>query len=81
MLIRMTAAWTGICCSDPLSVYVLIRAARLTQRLVKEGGSFTINVPHAISRRRSPTGFRPDRRQVPGEPRMHRAARRAARRP
>lgn len=41
----MTAAWTGIVCSDPAMVYVSIRPERYSYELVKKSGEFVINVP------------------------------------
>ncbi|MBR1840770.1 MAG: flavin reductase family protein [Alphaproteobacteria bacterium] len=41
----MTAAWTGIICSDPTLVYVSIRPSRFSNTLIRETGEFVINVP------------------------------------
>lgn len=41
----MTAAWTGIVCSDPTLVYVSIRPSRYSHELIKQSGEFVINVP------------------------------------
>jgi flavin reductase (DIM6/NTAB) family NADH-FMN oxidoreductase RutF len=41
----MTAAWTGICCSKPPSVYVSLREATYTYHNLKERKAFTINIP------------------------------------
>jgi len=42
----MTAAWTGVCCSSPLSVGVAIRQSRVTYENIEERGAFTLNVPN-----------------------------------
>ena len=41
----MTAAWTGIICSDPVLVYVSIRPSRYSNELIRQSGEFVINVP------------------------------------
>ena len=41
----MTAAWTGIVCTEPTLVYVSVRPSRYSHRLIKESGEFVINVP------------------------------------
>lgn len=41
----MTAAWTGIICSDPTLVYVSIRPSRFSNTLIRETSEFVINVP------------------------------------
>jgi len=41
----MTAAWGGICCSDPPCVYVSIRKARLTYDNLMETKAYTVNIP------------------------------------
>ena len=41
----MTAAWTGIICSDPVITYVSIRPSRYTHELVSKHKEFTINIP------------------------------------
>lgn len=41
----MTAAWGGICCSDPPSVAVSIRKARQTYTNIMEHKAFTVNIP------------------------------------
>jgi flavin reductase (DIM6/NTAB) family NADH-FMN oxidoreductase RutF len=41
----MTAAWTGIICSEPVLVYVSLRPTRYSHKLIKESGEFVINVP------------------------------------
>ncbi len=41
----MTAAWTGIASSDPLSIAVSIRESRQTYENILATGCFTVNVP------------------------------------
>ncbi len=41
----MTAAWTGIICSDPVITYVSIRPSRYSHELISQSKEFTINVP------------------------------------
>lgn len=41
----MTAAWTGIICSDPALAYVSIRPSRYTHELVSKTKEFVINLP------------------------------------
>jgi len=41
----MTAAWGGICCSEPPCVYVSVRKARLTYDNLMETKAYTINIP------------------------------------
>lgn len=41
----MTAAWTGIICTDPTLVYVSIRPSRYSHELISKTGEFVINVP------------------------------------
>lgn len=41
----MTAAWTGIVCSEPAMVYVSIRPERYSYDIIKKSGEFVINVP------------------------------------
>jgi len=41
----MTAAWGGICCSDPPCVAVSLRKATYTYGSIVHQGGFTINVP------------------------------------
>ena len=41
----MTAAWGGICCSDPPCVYVSVRKARLTYDNLMETKAYTVNIP------------------------------------
>lgn len=42
----MTAAWTGIVCSDPVLTYVSIRPSRLSHEIISQTKSFVINVPN-----------------------------------
>lgn len=41
----MTAAWTGIICSDPVITYVSLRPSRYTHELVSQNQEFVINLP------------------------------------
>jgi flavin reductase (DIM6/NTAB) family NADH-FMN oxidoreductase RutF len=41
----MTAAWGGICCSDPPCVSVSLREATLTYHNILHSGAFTVGVP------------------------------------
>ncbi|MCJ7625613.1 MAG: flavin reductase family protein [Anaerolineaceae bacterium] len=41
----MTAAWAGICCSKPASVYVSLRKATYSYGNIVQRGAYTINVP------------------------------------
>ncbi len=41
----MTAAWTGIICSDPVITYVSLRPTRYTHELVTKHKEFVINLP------------------------------------
>ena len=41
----MTAAWGGICCSDPPCVTVSLRKARYTYTSIMEKKAYTINIP------------------------------------
>ncbi len=43
----MTAAWTGILCSDPPKTYVSIRPSRHTHAMLSETREFVINLPMA----------------------------------
>lgn len=43
----MTAAWIGICNSDPLSIAVSMRPATYSYANVTESGAFTVNIPSA----------------------------------
>ena len=40
----MTAAWSGIVCSDPPMAYVSVRPERFSHRLIKDSGVFCINL-------------------------------------
>lgn len=41
----MTAAWTGIICTEPTLVYVSIRPSRFSNELIRKTGEFVINIP------------------------------------
>jgi len=41
----MTAAWAGICCSEPPCVYVALREATYTYANIQERKAFTISIP------------------------------------
>ncbi len=41
----MTAAWTGIICSDPVITYVSLRPSRYTHELISANKEFVINLP------------------------------------
>ncbi len=41
----MTAAWTGVCCSQPPMVYVSLQKVRYTYDNIVSRKAFTINVP------------------------------------
>jgi len=41
----MTAAWTGICCSQPPCVYVSLRKATYTSSNLMARKAFTVNIP------------------------------------
>ena len=41
----MTAAWTGIVCTEPTLVYVSIRPSRYSNELIRQSGEFVINIP------------------------------------
>jgi flavin reductase (DIM6/NTAB) family NADH-FMN oxidoreductase RutF len=43
----MTAAWGGICCSDPPCVAVSLRKATYTYSNIMERKAFTVNIPSA----------------------------------
>jgi len=43
----MTAAWGGICCSNPPSACVSLREATYTYGAIVDRGAFTLNVPSA----------------------------------
>ena len=42
----MTAAWTGIVCSDPAMTYVSLRPSRYSHDIISKSGDFVINVPN-----------------------------------
>ncbi len=41
----MTAAWAGICCSEPPCIQVSLRKSRLSHSLILERKAFTLNIP------------------------------------
>lgn len=41
----MTAAWSGIVCTNPPLTYVSIRPSRYSYELIKKSGEFVINLP------------------------------------
>lgn len=41
----MTAAWTGIICSEPVITYVSLRPSRYTHELISKSKEFVINMP------------------------------------
>jgi flavin reductase (DIM6/NTAB) family NADH-FMN oxidoreductase RutF len=41
----ITVAWTGIVCSDPAMLYVSIRPERFSYNMIKDTGSFVVNIP------------------------------------
>ncbi len=41
----MTAAWTGIICSDPVITYVSIRPSRYSHEIISQTKEFVINIP------------------------------------
>ena len=41
----MTAAWSGIICTEPTLAYVSIRPSRFSNELIRKSGEFVINVP------------------------------------
>lgn len=43
----LTIAWTGTICSDPPMVYVSVRPERFSYDIIKNTGSFVINMPSA----------------------------------
>jgi flavin reductase (DIM6/NTAB) family NADH-FMN oxidoreductase RutF len=43
----MTAAWCGMCCSEPPSVAVAVRKSRLSHANILARGAFTVNIPAA----------------------------------
>jgi flavin reductase (DIM6/NTAB) family NADH-FMN oxidoreductase RutF len=42
----ITVAWTGIICSDPALLYVSIRPERYSHDIIKNSGSFVVNIPN-----------------------------------
>lgn len=42
----MTAAWTGIICSNPVLTYVSIRPERFSHQIISQNKEFVINVPN-----------------------------------
>ncbi|MHB1394958.1 MAG: flavin reductase family protein [Clostridia bacterium] len=42
----ITVAWTGIVCSDPAMLYVSIRPERFSYSMIKDTGSFVVNIPN-----------------------------------
>ena len=42
----ITVAWTGIVCSDPAMLYVSIRPERFSYDMIKDTGSFVVNIPN-----------------------------------
>lgn len=42
----MTAAWTGIVCSDPAMTYVSLRPSRYSHEIISKSEEFVINVPN-----------------------------------
>ncbi len=49
----MTAAWTGILCSDPPKTYVSIRPSRYTHGVLSERREFVINLPTAAQAKKT----------------------------
>lgn len=41
----ITVAWTGIVCSEPAMLYVSIRPGRFSHGIIKDTGSFVVNLP------------------------------------
>jgi flavin reductase (DIM6/NTAB) family NADH-FMN oxidoreductase RutF len=41
----LTIAWCGVDCSKPPIIHVSIRPDRFSYRMIKESGSFTVNLP------------------------------------
>lgn len=41
----LTVAWCGVDCSDPPVVHVSVRPSRYSHRIIKESGTFTVNIP------------------------------------
>lgn len=44
----MTAAWAGVCCSKPPSVYVSLRKATYTHGSIVARGAYTVSVPSTV---------------------------------
>ena len=42
----MTAAWTGIICTEPVLTYVSIRPSRYSHEIISQNKEFVINVPN-----------------------------------
>ena len=42
----MTAAWTGIICSEPVLTYVSIRPSRYSYEIISKNKEFVINIPN-----------------------------------
>ena len=42
----ITVSWTGIACSDPAMLYVSIRPERYSYDMIKNSGSFVVNIPN-----------------------------------
>jgi flavin reductase (DIM6/NTAB) family NADH-FMN oxidoreductase RutF len=42
----ITVAWTGIICSDPAMLYVSIKPERYSYNIIKDSGSFVVNIPN-----------------------------------
>ncbi len=41
----LTVAWCGVDSSEPPAIHVSVRPSRFSHRIIKEGGSFTVNLP------------------------------------
>lgn len=41
----ITVAWTGIICSEPPMLYISVRPERYSYNIIKESGSFVVNLP------------------------------------
>lgn len=42
----MTAAWTGIVCTNPVLTYVSVRPSRLSHEIISQNKEFVINIPN-----------------------------------
>lgn len=42
----ITVAWTGIVCSDPAMLYISVRPERFSHDIIKNTGSFVVNIPN-----------------------------------